>query len=183
MADYFENGLRAMQKSLQDVVLPALDPADPLAREQLALTIDYLAFLRSRLDHSLSRHRFELELYRDMAAAVIGIVGDALPTQDLAEAVSRTATLRSDPWASGAHLREAVAEVSLAIDTLVASVVEHGDGDLRGAVDRVIHAATQQWIELDRAWYAPIAVDPEDPRLKPLESFFPYRKQWSVDAS
>jgi len=175
MADYLENGVRAMEKSLRDVVLPALDASDPLAREQLNLAIDYLGFLRARLDYATHRLRFELELYRDMAAAVLDFVGGALPAEALGAARAEALPLIADAWASSADLRTAVGRLSEEIDALVACAEEQGDEALRVGLGRIVHDATRHWIDLDRAWYAPIAVDPDDPGLKPLESFFPYR--------
>ncbi|NDK91451.1 hypothetical protein GYA93_17985 [Gordonia desulfuricans] len=50
MIDHSENALRAVIKSLRDVVAPAVDPGDPMAQEQLALSLGTLEFLHSRLD-------------------------------------------------------------------------------------------------------------------------------------
>ena len=44
MPDHTDNNLRAAIKSLTDVVTPAVDPGDPMAREQLALVVAFLEF-------------------------------------------------------------------------------------------------------------------------------------------
>lgn len=61
-----------------DVVQPALDPADPLAAEQLRLAISYLEFVRTRLDYMPSRRRFELRDNLALAQALLSIAGDAV---------------------------------------------------------------------------------------------------------
>ena len=55
MSDVTDNGLRAAVKALTDVVAPSIDPSDPLAKEQLRLVVDYLQFVRSRLDFQIGR--------------------------------------------------------------------------------------------------------------------------------
>src|SRR3954452_4273924 len=52
-----DNALGAAIRALEEVVAPAIDPADPLAAEQLVLVIDSLRFLRERLDHLHDRAR------------------------------------------------------------------------------------------------------------------------------
>ena len=57
--DQTDTGLAAVLKALNDIA-PALDPADYLAQEQLRLSVDYIAFLRRRLDLLHGRERFDL---------------------------------------------------------------------------------------------------------------------------
>jgi hypothetical protein len=183
MANYLENGLRAMEKSLRDVVSPALSSGDPLAREQLNLAIDYLGFLRSRLDHATHQLRFELDLYRDMAARVIEVSGAALESGAIDREMANTAALRDDVWAGPQQLRDGVTRLAAAIDDAVAAAARSGDDALRSRVDRAVHAITEHWIAFDSAWYAPIAVDPDAPGLKPVDTFFPYRSPgWETAA-
>lgn len=67
MADYTDNALLASIKALNEVVLPALDPSDPLATEQLRLVAGFLKFLGARLPYVHDRNRFELEHYLALA--------------------------------------------------------------------------------------------------------------------
>jgi hypothetical protein len=175
MANYLDNGLLAMEKSLRDVVFPALDPADPLAREQLNLAIDYLGFLRSRIDHTAHKLRFELDLYCDMAGQVIVAADGALDTAAMVRAQEAVAPLRTDLTAQNDDLQAAVTRLSETIDDAVKDASASGNDGLRSRVDRAVHSISQHWIDFELAWYAPIAVDPDAPGLKPLTSFFPYR--------
>ena len=61
MANHADNDFRAAAKSLLDVVAPAIDPANPLARQQLKLVVDWLDFYRSRLPYNQDRERLELD--------------------------------------------------------------------------------------------------------------------------
>ena len=73
--DHTDAALRAVVKTLRDVVAPALDPADPLAHEQLRLAVDYLEFLRGRFEWLHGRERFDLTHHLDMARAMCRIGG------------------------------------------------------------------------------------------------------------
>ena len=73
MANHADNDFRAAAKALMDVVAPAIDPQNPLARQQLKLVVDWLDFYRSRRPYNQDRERLELavqlETARDLASA------------------------------------------------------------------------------------------------------------------
>jgi hypothetical protein len=172
MANYIDNGLLAVEKSLRDVVMLAVDPHDPLAREQLDLAIDYLAFLRHRVDYVVQRLRFELDHYRKMAGAVLGSLGDNPASRLLERLLAQIASVGYDPDEPVAVLRETVEVLAAAIDETVAMIADANPA-LRSAVERSILSATDRWIDLELSWYGPIAVDPDDPNVLPLDHFFP----------
>ena len=161
-----------MEKSLRDVVLPALDPNDPLAQEQLNLAIDYLAFLRVRLDHMLPRLRFELAHYRQMARSVVAASGALPVAAPLLLLCERSELLSADIDASAEDYRATIDALSQTIDEVVAVCATE---TCRGAVERAVLETTDHWIDLELSWYSPIAVDPDAEGVRPLADFFPYR--------
>ena len=50
MANHADNDFRAAAKALLDVVAPAIDAHNPLARQQLKLVVDWLDFYRTPPD-------------------------------------------------------------------------------------------------------------------------------------
>lgn len=172
MANYLDNGLLAMIKSLRDVVLPSVDPNDPLAREQLSLAVDYLEFLRGRLDFVVPQVRFELGYYIAMARDVLRIAGDGPASRELAASVAGAVATESDPAASLDRLRTASQSVATAIGLVVTSVCD-AEPALRSAVERVVLESSASWIDFERSWYLPISVDPEAAALPPFWKSFP----------
>lgn len=164
--DYTENDLRAAAKALTDVVAPALDPNDPLAREQLRLVVDYIEFLRARLDLIPARERFELDHHARMGRALVA-AGGAGP-EPLLAAVERGEAVHADPGATPAQRREATADIAEAIRDLVRSGAG-GDPELARAYDRIILDAGDERIALERSWFRPFGFDPAPGELRPLQ--------------
>src|SRR5215211_3836511 len=112
--DHSDNALRAAIKALEEVVAPAVDPADPLAAEQLTLVIDSLRFLRERLDQLHDRARFELRHHLALAHAVADDATGALDEEvEAATAVYERAGARTP------ELRASAAGLAAALRTLV----------------------------------------------------------------
>ncbi|HRP98835.1 MAG TPA: hypothetical protein PK781_00055 [Terrimesophilobacter sp.] len=168
MADYIENGLRAMTKSLRDVVLPAVDPGDPLAKEQLSLAIEYLEFLRTRSEYLALQARWELTHYLEMADQVVVAADESDLSGDL---ITRAATARDaigDPTTVDKDLRAESEKLAAGIQSLLASVPD-SNAPLRARIERVILDATLRWIEFGRSWYEPLAIDPGAAELPSFE--------------
>jgi hypothetical protein len=155
--DQTTNAIRAARKSLSDVVAPALDPADPLAREQLALAADLLSFLEERvLDlHAMCRRRGQLSLGLADALVAAGAPETATPTT--ATLTTATAALRGvlDDPAAGTR------EVDARTDELDAALrrVVRGAGARAGQVREVVLRSARDWTAADRAWHLPLGFE------------------------
>src|SRR4051812_7850261 len=145
-----DNALGASIRALEEVVAPALDPADPLAAEQLVLVIDNLKFLRERLDFLHDRARFALQHHLKLAHAVSADVAldDEIEaaTALLSNGAARTPELRDGAAALAAALRNAVREA---------------DEETRTRIERTIVAGSRERTEADRAWHLPQSFDPD----------------------
>jgi hypothetical protein len=156
MADYTDNALLASIKALDQVVLPAVDPADPLAGEQLRLVSGFLKFLRSRLPAWHARQRFELQHYLNMAqqlAADARGVSDEV-SQGLDAAIDAARTLQAREAASVAEIVDATAALAAPISAL-ARTVATGPDELRRRVEREVMAGSKRWVDMQRAWFLP----------------------------
>jgi hypothetical protein len=169
MADHTENSLRAVVKALTDVVGPAVDKSDPLANEQLRLVVDYIEFVRNRLDFYHGRERFELRHHLAMAAAL-----DGLRTPCSAA----TAGALSSAIAAGRHayalaasptpaLKAATARLAAAIGALVREA-QGFDGAVRRQVELQVLEATEERVRFERSWYQPLGFDPSPGENLPL---------------
>jgi hypothetical protein len=169
MSDHTENTLRAVVKALTDVVGPAVDKADPLANEQLRLVVDYLEFLRSRLDALYGRERFELRHHltlasslADMKAPCSAAAADALTGAIAAGEEAYTLAGTTTP-----ALRTATARLAAAIATLVREAAAL-DAAVRQKIEREVLAATDERIVFERSWYLPLGFDPSPGDVLPL---------------
>lgn len=165
MADRNEGALQAAIKALEHAVMPAVNPADPLAGEQLKLTVGYLKLLKSRLGQAEDRARFELEHYRAMA----------LSLHDEARAEGGEVAERFDgalALAAGAErsaeVRTAAAALSAAVSGLVRAAAEAAP-ERRRRIELSVARQSRRWIDAQRAWFVPLGFDLRPAQLPALE--------------
>ena len=169
MADVTDNGLRAAVKALTDVVAAAIDPSDPLAKEQLRLVVDYLQFVRSRLDFLHDRARFEMRHHLATARALQALPApfSAQSRLVLQSAVSVGALTQASADASTVAVKEAAA----ALAATVREFVREAGGfapEWRAGVERCVLEAADELIRFERSWYEPLGFDPAPGELIPL---------------
>lgn len=158
--DSIENDLRGVVKALDDVVLPALDPADPLAGEQLRLAINYLDFLRTRLDFAALRRRFELRDNLAMAVALRAVGGT--PVEAVGEALDAAVAdgehMLATPMDDAQAAREAAARLAAAI-RIVVREASYADNEARDRIEQTVIGNFGDRIMFERAWYLPVGGD------------------------
>lgn len=167
-----DNDLRGVVKALSDVVQPALDPADPLAGEQLRLAISYLDFLRSRLDFTGSRRRFELrdnlELAKALARLKEGL--SAVLYEALELAVFEGEQLLASSMEDAEEARSAAAKLAAAIRLIVRESAT-GPAEFRDAVEKTVLNRSEERIMFERAWFLPVGGDRQPEEVRPLPDF------------
>ena len=170
MADYTDNALLSSIKALEQVVLPAVDPADPLAGEQLRLVSGFLKFLRARLHHWHPRRIFELDHYlsmaREMAADARLLSTEVSARMD--RAIADAATLRLQRLPPLAELEAATAALASSISG-AARVAGSADSELRERVERRVLEGSRRWVDMQRAWFLPQGFDLHPAGLPALE--------------
>lgn len=158
--DQTDVGLRAVLKALNDIVAPALDPADFLAQEQLRLSVDYIAFLRRRLDLLHGRERFDLAHQVALAEVLLA----ALPAdRPEAGAMARRLEPARAALADPGTLTGALRDLALELGHVVAAGVrlaEESPPSVAAAIRRGVLSETERRIAFERIWYAPIGFEP-----------------------
>ena len=152
MPDHSTNSLQAVIKSLSDIVGPAVDPADPLGQQQLALSVAYLGFLHSRLPHLSARDRNELAHQVRLGGSVLDALRDHISDGGLQDAVSKGHRLLDGDVSPHAGSGRASAVIAARVNELL-------EGDLPTAVRSAV----------ERAWYAPMGFDPDPGSIAPLD--------------
>jgi len=170
MMDHSDTTLRAAIKALDEVVAPAVDPADPLAGQQLRLVIEALRFLRDRLDYLHDRYRFEVRHHLALARSIADDAADCSPTaaRALRDAIETGATVLERADARDPELRGASAALAAAIRMIVRDAAGAKDEARRRLEQRIV-AGTRGQIVADRAWHWPQGFDPDPAGAQPLE--------------
>lgn len=161
--DHTDVGLRAVVRALVDVVTPAVDAENALAREQLRLSIDYIEFVSQRLEYLQEREVFDLRNHLAMAREVGEIAGDLEGRAEgrrLGEAIAKgdaalsagTPPMRTLKAAT-AGLAAAVADMVRIAPTLAPSVST--------AIEKAVIRFSKERIAFERSWYRPLGFDPD----------------------
>jgi hypothetical protein len=168
-ADHTDNALIAAIKALDEVVAPAVDETNPLAREQLKLVSRYIGFLRTRLQYQAGRDRFERRHYLALAQRLRPQASDApipgMTAFDRAIRLGTDCVDRTD--VSTAELRAATAALSTAISMLVRSSAAF-DTESRHRVEAAVVSASKTLFDVQRAYYLPLGFEPDPAQVSDL---------------
>ena len=172
MGDVTANALRGLVKTLDDVVAPAIPADDPLALQELKLTIRYLNFARERVDHLYARARFELNFYSDLLGELVPLLEKAHSPQvdGLAQLRQRAQALLAQPGAGISDLRSLAQDMMTGISAMLEALT---DVDVLRPLERAIVLASAEITAFDRSWYAPMKLERFPEQVRPLSSFIP----------
>ena len=169
MSDNTATGLRAALKSLKEVVAPAVDPANPLAVEQLRMVCSFLGMVCEQLPLRGERIRFDLRSAIGLAEALTpaaAVCGEDVASA-LAAALAPAVLLASAPGASEDQIQQATAQLRAASSALIRASAAC-DERSRARVERAVLANAKPWLDVQRAWFAPVGFDSEASRLLTL---------------
>ena len=171
--DLSENDLRAAIKSLSDIVAPAIDPKDALANEQLRLVIDYLRFLRERIDLLGHRDRLELRHQVDAARALLALnVADADTAAALGEATQAGAAELARADSAPGGCKRAAAAVAAAIRDGIRRSQQWPQA-ARARWESCVIETSRERIAFEQSWYLPLGFEPSPAEVRPVREFFP----------
>jgi hypothetical protein len=172
MGDVTANALRGLIKTLDDVVVPAIPANDPLALQELKLSIRYLNFARERIDHLYARARFELTFYSTLLGELIAVLETASSPEagGLRQLRQRSEALLAQPGAGINDLRALVVETTAMISALLEAVKDPG---ILPQLERAVVLASAEITAFDRSWYAPMKLERFPDQVRPLGSFIP----------
>jgi hypothetical protein len=172
MGDVTTNALRGLVKTLDDLVVPAIPEDDPLAFQELKLSIRYLNFARERVDHLYARARYELTFYSKLLGELIASLETAGSPEasKLADLQRRAQALLAQPGAGINDLRRLVQETTARISALLEAVK---DPAILPQLERAVVLASAEITAFDRSWYAPMKLERFPDQVRPLGSFIP----------
>lgn len=170
MADHSLNAIRAAAKAVEEVILPALDPKHPLAREQAGLVARTLRLMEQRVDYAHARNRFELAQACDLGEALEAPPFAVSPGLDnaLREAVQAGRELLASPQARPSQLHAA----TTALGELIAALVRTIDAVRPQALpqlERLVLEKSTAWLDMQRAWFLPQGWEPAPDTIPALD--------------
>jgi hypothetical protein len=174
MANHADNDFRAAAKALMDVVAPAIDPQNPLARQQLKLVVDWLDFYRSRLPYNQDRERLELEVQLETARAIARAAPDTAVAA-LRAAIDAAATVRAGLGARPVEVRAVTVQLEDEISAIV-RLSPGFDEPTRRSIERIVVRDAKALLDAQRAWFLPQSIEPDPGAIPPLEVALRIRK-------
>ena len=162
--------LRSIVKTMEQVIMPALSAADPLAVEQAAISVVHLKMMMAQSDYVpdyLMQCLADLiALGRALTAGADGGTQTSAAAQNLRDMIETASAPGQYLFTLGAR-RDAVAQgVDILID---ASAVDGSATFLQRSQDLILDYGQRQ-SERDRAWYRTTNIDPEAATLPDPET-------------
>ena len=157
--------LQAAIKALTDTVMPAVDPGDKMAVEQLGLAIATLGIVRQHLPLARRLARRALAHAVGMAAELASVGGENAAA--LVSPIAAAEAALADPEADVADIDGARGILNEAICAVVDGA---SDGPAARAVEAVVIRRSRETTELARAWCLPAGFEPYPERLPSIES-------------
>lgn len=148
----------ALIKSLTDVVLPAVDPANKLAQEQGQLVVAMLHLIAQRLPLQYRYDRFELDSFLQLADTLsadgAGIPEAADALQALAVSASEGRALLARAGAEPGELESANLRLRERVGAVVTAASATGQAARLKAVNHAVLAHAQSLLLRERSWLA-----------------------------
>lgn len=172
MNQEFETQLQVVQRTLGEVVLPALSSSESHVIEQLHLSIVALSFMQQRLPHARRYYRGTLQRYLAMAVAIGALLAGRAGSDGsgLDPLVAEGRSLLGSPSAEDADYRRSTGELRARI---AAQVADAQGSAYESALDALVMDHSGPILLQDRVWCEPLGFElrPDDlpaPDWKPL---------------
>ncbi len=148
--------LHASIKSLTEIVLPAVDPANKLAVEQLQLAIGLMAMMEQRLPLEFKFNCDELRRLLDFADELKPQAGMHPAAADFTAATAAGADVLRRAQASPEEVLDAVRRLRATGAALAASAYrDNTDPTQRAAIMKSVLTLSREQLLRDRAWVSP----------------------------
>ncbi len=160
----------SMVQTLADIVIPAIDADNDLAREQAQLVIAHLTMIKSQLPYADRFDREELEDAITLAEKMLQLAKGGDVTRAAADALGQ-AVKAANPLDPITRC-EANRAVNAASEDLVRAVRIDGAGDAASRIAQIVIEDANRKVMRDRIWFQDSGFDAERASLPGLGSLF-----------
>ena len=158
--------IQSVLKAMNDVVLPALDPKNPLAQEQARLCMGMLSVMAAQLP---LQFRFDC----DELTRLLGLSNRLQQLDEVGRlAPQAIASLRQDTERAADVLARARAEPSevLAAVRALRAACEKGEASETQGLERAVLSASKEQLLRDRSWVLGQGWEADPKAIAPIES-------------
>lgn len=160
-----DDRIASMIRAMADVIMPALDPNNSLAREQAGLMVGHLQVLRQHVNDAARFEAVELERMEELANRLLGAASGGAQTLSAIDGL-RMALDTPGPGSSAGITR--LRSIGMAIDRLIGSSRLDADQDSRAAISALILQHGRHAALLNRVWFAGMGFEAADAGLPPM---------------
>lgn len=164
--------LRAMIKSLSDVVLPAVDENNQLAREQIQVTIGMLSLMAERLPLQFRYDCDELQRLTEFAATLSAQPGTAADDDEgaaLRKVADDANSILARAQAGPNKVLGAIRRLREASAAVVTARYRDGTPEQRKALTQIVTAHAEAQLLRERAWVLPQGWEADPARVPTIE--------------
>ncbi len=167
MQPSFDLRIRTMNKALTEVVLPAVDPENKAAIEQLQLVVGSLGLIQEQMDHA---HWFEIVDGRSMIAMaekVASVSGEGLG-EEVEDAIAGVKDVGSRHDVTLTQIREANWLLRETLSQAVGGLLARADEDTARAISKTVIDMSEDQTSRERAFVAKTGFDVFPDSLKSI---------------
>lgn len=166
--------IKSVLKAMNDVVLPAVDPNNKLAQEQVRLCMGLLGLMARQLPLQFRFDCDELARLAAFGAELQRIAGSggAQTRQALAaleQATAQAGVLLERARVAPAEIEQAVRSLRQSSGTLISSVFRDGDATAQDRVQKATLAMSKEQLLRERAWVITQGWEPDPEAVPPIE--------------
>jgi hypothetical protein len=167
--------IQSVLKAFTDVILPALDPANPLAQEQARLCMGHLGVLAARLSLQYRYDRDELERWRALMRRIREQPGALALAPGAAAALAGLESRADDVLARARAEPQELVDAVRALREATGRLVQQAmTSDPQGArsreLEREVMQTTKQQLLRERSWLAPQGWESDPAAIPPILS-------------
>lgn len=166
--------IKSILKAMTDVVLPAVDPENKLAQEQVRLCMGLLDLMARRLPLQFRFDCDELARLTSFSSELQRIAGNS--GAQAREALVALEQVTADSTAllerakvAPAQIEQAVRDMREVTGTLISSVFRDGDETTQDRVQKATLAMSREQLLRERAWVITQGWEPDPKAVPPIE--------------
>ena len=166
--------LQVMQRSLREVIIPAITPENQLALEQANMMIGYIAMIMDQHDRQLHLDLAELRDYCTLTHELLELAQSrhiSVPASAAAHTLLRDAApLAQIELPSSKALRGLLRALKSAADELLRGVLENGSAEDRDAARKLMLPHSTRQLLRERVWLIKAGFELEPEKLPSIDS-------------
>jgi hypothetical protein len=165
--------IKSILKAMNDVVLPAVDPDNKLAQEQVRLCMGLLGLMARQLPLQFRFDCDELARLTAFSAELRRVAGGGVQTREalanLDEATGKASGLLERARVAPVEIEQAVRAMREATGALISSVFRDGDANAQDRVQKATLAMSREQLLRERAWVITQGWEPDPKAVPPIE--------------